>query len=244
MHCMVKRLACWLGFYVLSMLMWNFPLWNWILYSLVTFHIAFLPVQLYLNHQSYFRNNIWGFYIIRTIFSDLTEAFGLVTHKHFLQKSHDSGLSSDPVKWLSLHLVLANLALTWRSKILADLSFLVKIKGSFSLADGEGEFKDCCQLHLLSQKVSLLKAFLQQMYCIEGMLYGEFLSLVTYGISYLQRQTIYGNSWDLLNRTVKWWNLYLDIFVWYVEQLRPRALNGSHKTMQWLALEFRFEPSS
>lgn len=38
-------------------------------------------------------------YIIRTIFIDLTEAFDLVTHKHFLQKSHDSGLSSDPVKW-------------------------------------------------------------------------------------------------------------------------------------------------
>lgn len=57
---------------------------------------------------------------IRTIFIDLTEAFDLVTHKHFLQKFHDSGLSGDPVKWFSLHLVLANLASTWRSKILAD----------------------------------------------------------------------------------------------------------------------------
>lgn len=62
-------------------------------------------------------------YIIRSIFIDLTEPFDLVNHIQFLQKSRDSGLSSDPVKRFSLHLVLANLASTWRSKILADCHF-------------------------------------------------------------------------------------------------------------------------
>lgn len=62
-------------------------------------------------------------YIVRIIFIDLTEVFNLVTHKHFLQKSHDSELGSDPVKYFPLYLVLANLALTWKSKIFSDCHF-------------------------------------------------------------------------------------------------------------------------
>ena len=83
--------------------------------------LAFLSIQL--KSTNHISETMYEPYIIRTIFIDLTKAFDLVTQKHFLQRSHDSGLSSYPVKWFSLHLVLANLASTQRSKILADCHF-------------------------------------------------------------------------------------------------------------------------